>query len=174
MLQDLPEHIREKLAETNDPRRLVFELSNQFRDKSKPPPLIRIMQVLKIDEQERLRLVGKLSSDAAKVYRRQANEQDKQTVLENWVYATMARPRMPSTEELRELLNSLNPEERDRIENLPPEQMKAELTRHFFFDRMRRWNADGKRPFPGDGFKGGDLRKFPPNKPKAETEKLDK
>jgi hypothetical protein len=146
LLRDLPGHLRERLFDSDDPRRLVLELSNHLRDKGTGPPLIRIMEQLKIDESERAELIGKLTLPAADVYRQQVNEQDKQRVLQNWVSATMFRPRMPSSDELRELLNNLSPEERDRIENLPPEQMKAELTRHFFFDRMRRWSSSGKGP----------------------------
>lgn len=160
LLARLPPHLQDELSRASD-RRLTYEVFNHRRDNSKGPPMLADM--LAITEADRLRLVEKLSAPARDVYRQANTEQDKRMVLQKWGLAAMYSRRVPSSDELRELLQTLKPEVRDRIENLPPEQMTAELSRIFFYERMRRWGQDGKRPpFPGDRFKerpGGDPSK---------------
>lgn len=141
LLQQLPEHIRNRLYGSNDARRIMFEWFMYTRDKTKSPALITA--ALKISEESRLRLVEKLSPKAREFYKRASNgDQEKQAILQNWVSATF-RPHPPSAQELQELLLRLPPEIRDRLENLPAEQMKSELTK-LFFD-YRRWTPNGKR-----------------------------
>ncbi len=169
LLQQLPEDVRNRLSESQDARRFMAEWFAHTRDRNKSP--VPITDALKILDVDRQRLVEKLSPKARDVYKQAGNnEQDKRTVFQNWVFATFRPPR-PSTEELQNLLQRLPPEIRDRVENLPPEQMKAELTK-IFYDSMRRGHPDGKRPgdrFPGPG--GSDSRKGPPGKRGVKSEK---
>lgn len=147
LLEQLPEEIRNRLKNSDDARRIMFEWSVHTREKNKPPMLTT--SALKIEEAERQQLVEKLSTKARDFYRKAGGkEEDKQLIVQNWIFSTF-RPHRPSTQELQDFLQRLPAETRDRLENLPPEQMKAELTRRFY--DYRRWYQEGKRPsFPGD------------------------
>ena len=163
LLKQLPERVRNKLADSQEPRRIMFEWVMHNKESHKPP--VMTPSALRVGEEDRQRLVKKLSPKAQEFYRKSGTtESGKQAILQNWVVATL-RPHRPSTQELQEFLTRLPQEVRDRVENLPPEQMKAELTR-LYFD-YRRWYQDGKRPPPPGERKGdrpGEMQKqgFPP------------
>jgi hypothetical protein len=125
-----------------------------------------ITSALKILEQDRGILLDRLSIRAVEFYKQAGNDESKkQAIVQNWIFATF-RPHRPSPQDLQEVLQRLPAHVRDRVENLPPEQLKAELTRRFY--DYRRWYPEGKRPgFPGNppaDRPGGESRKGSPQK----------
>lgn len=140
LLRELPPHVREKLTESNDPRHLMHFVNHlRDRDRTKPPPLLDELQA---GPEDRERLLGKLSNQAREVYRQAGGDEEKQRMIfQHWFFIAF-RPRPPSPEDLQEFFTRLPPEERDRLENLPPDQMRAEVARKYFFDRARRWEKE--------------------------------
>lgn len=159
LLAQLPQPVQEKLADSREPRHISMEFFKHFkdRDRNKPPPILDILQVTEDDRQA---LVSKLSQKARDMYAEASSEPAKLALIQNWIAASF-RPRLPSPEELKEFLTTLSSEERDRLENLPPEQMKDQLIRGYFkrrFEKERQGHmGHGGRP-PGPPNRGPQPR----------------
>lgn len=158
LIELLPPSMREVAKTEEDPRRLMNHVFWNRENPGRPGPGFTMSDPLQITEQERKVLVDTLSPAARKVYSQAPNEDQRKEIVQFWIFSSVFFQRLTS-EELQAFLKSKNlpASERDRIENLPPDQMRAELVRLYF---QRRMGQDGKRsPFfpPGKG-RGGPSR----------------
>lgn len=106
-----------------------------------------------MDEEQFAKVVEKLHPDSRKALQAAGSFEDQRAQLAGWIHHTVSQRyrqygQVPD-EELRTYFLELSPSQRDRLEALPPEQMKKELTR-MFRDRQGKLRP----PFPGPGGPG--------------------
>lgn len=98
-------------------------------------------------------LIPRLSSLAQKELQAIKDSAQKEKILRDWVRAAVMIKLAPQAtdEQLREFFQSLSVAERERLEALPPEQMRLALRGMYFQRRFHQsWRLGGPPPRPGD------------------------
>lgn len=111
-------------------------------------------------------LVERLSPEAKKQFQAQADPQQQERLVQEWIQAAiMSRLAPPpvSEEELQEFFATLGPEQREELERLPRDRMHRELSRWYYMRNMMRRRQGGppgqgpSRRFGGPRGRGGDF-----------------
>jgi hypothetical protein len=98
-------------------------------------------------------LVSRLSPLAQKELQGVKDADQKEQILRDWMRAAVMIKLAPQVtdEQLREFFQSLSVAERERLEALPPEQMRLALRGMYFQRRFHQeWRLGGPPPRPGE------------------------
>jgi len=168
--------LKEPFKRTEDPKRragiLMMALRPGFRRDDQRGDMLRP------DAEDIERLTSSLSPKARQELQKAQQAGRLNELAQQWMRAAMYRRFVPRVDRdtLRKFYNELPSEERERLENLPPEAMISELTRRFHAQRMGRpfgWQGGGRR---GHGYRGrpGERKPMPgggPFAPQPDTRK---
>lgn len=140
---------RDRIMSDEKERRRFDQLDPKARFHLK----MRVMGILKSDESlptaEQIdKLVARLSDEAQEEFLLQDSVEKKRMLARGLIQAvTESRRRPPevSPDELERFFSELSPEDQERLERLPPDRMKRELTFMFVGDQMRRRMPGGPR-----------------------------
>jgi hypothetical protein len=148
----LPEEGQRRIRAETDPgrrrRTIMYWLPRREPGKAIPAP----------SGEDVARLYGQLSADARTALDGLPDTARKVAIVHEWARGAVFSRMTPivSQDDLRRFFTQdLTPQDRERIVQMPPEQMQQELRRLYFTHRFRRWSSGDDKPPWQDRHGGG-------------------
>lgn len=171
LFANLPPELQRRIENTPNPvqRRLMIVVAT---NRVSPGKMFALAMAGGIQQ-----LAARLSPETQRELASAADERERLAILRAWVQAAVASRILPQidTQKLRAFYASgLSPEQRERLDSLPREQMEQELRNLFVQQESRRWEKHlplGPPPKPPGGFLPPALRPRP--KSGDESHRLD-